>query len=412
MTEWKSLLNNYWTGFSKYCDHVTKVDIRQVNLLFATNVAEEGLDIQTCCLIIRFDLPSTVASYIQSRGRACMQESEYLLLVERISFSWYAQNPAPVFIYLDDLDGVTCHVVLPSNAPIHCVEGPSCASKEDAKKAASLLACKKLYELGSLMDHLLPTQKEKIEIFLENLHDKLVNSSDDFSRAELHETIVPSALQMDWRGSASHLTFHFYHMIFIPKPRDWCYRRFGHLLALPLPKEAEDMQVDLHLARGRIVETILIPSGVISFSETERVEGGRFQEMCLKLMLDRSGVRDDYVQLGTCIPWEAHIRETTPVVAHNSMDPFIRCSGRALIHGCVNSKEIYSAIPKTPRLGRREPNAPSTSHNNTLGRCTAYASNRRDQWRKRDVSQTHSYIPLASLLLFFHYYHYNSTFTK
>ncbi|XP_031480421.1 endoribonuclease Dicer homolog 4 isoform X3 [Nymphaea colorata] len=333
----------------------------KVNLLFATNVAEEGLDIQTCCLIIRFDLPSTVASYIQSRGRARMQESEYLLLVERnnidelnlvndfisgekhmnneilnrtsdetfdvVEDSIYKVektgasissacsvsllhhycsrlphdeylNPVPEFFYLDDLDGVTCHVVLPSNAPIHSVEGPSCASKEDAKRAASLLACKKLYELGSLTDHLLPTPKEEIEIFSENPHDKLVNSRDDLSRAELHETVVPSALQVDWRGSASHLTFHFYHMNFVPKPRDRCYRRFGLFLALPLPKEAEDMKVDLHLSHGRIVETKLIPSGVISFSETERMEGGRFQEMCLKLMLDRSELRDNYVQLG------------------------------------------------------------------------------------------------------------------
>ncbi|KAF3779118.1 hypothetical protein EJ110_NYTH33689 [Nymphaea thermarum] len=34
---------------------------------------------------------------------------------------------------------------------------------------------------------------------------------------------------------------------------------------------------------------------------------------------------------------------------------FIRCSGRAFIHGCVNSKERYSTFPRTPRLGRREP---------------------------------------------------------
>lgn len=54
-----------------------------MNLLVATNVAEEGLDIQTCCLVVRFDLPETVASFIQSRGRARMQKSEYVFLVER-----------------------------------------------------------------------------------------------------------------------------------------------------------------------------------------------------------------------------------------------------------------------------------------------------------------------------------------
>lgn len=46
-------------------------------------MGEEGLDIQTCCLVIRFDLPETVASFIQSRGRARMPQSEYAFLVNR-----------------------------------------------------------------------------------------------------------------------------------------------------------------------------------------------------------------------------------------------------------------------------------------------------------------------------------------
>lgn len=57
--------------------------IWQLNLLVATKVGEEGLDIQTCCLVIRFDLPETVASFIQSRGRARMPRSEYAFLVDR-----------------------------------------------------------------------------------------------------------------------------------------------------------------------------------------------------------------------------------------------------------------------------------------------------------------------------------------
>lgn len=57
--------------------------LHQLNLLVATNVAEEGLDIQTCCLVVRFDLPQTVSSFIQSRGRARMLTSEYVFLLER-----------------------------------------------------------------------------------------------------------------------------------------------------------------------------------------------------------------------------------------------------------------------------------------------------------------------------------------
>ncbi|KAI3750881.1 hypothetical protein L2E82_21772 [Cichorium intybus] len=53
-----------------------------VNIIVATSILEEGLDVQKCNLVIRFDLASTVCSFIQSRGRARMQDSDFLLLVK------------------------------------------------------------------------------------------------------------------------------------------------------------------------------------------------------------------------------------------------------------------------------------------------------------------------------------------
>lgn len=55
----------------------------QVNLLFATDVVEEGIDVPHCSSVIRFDLPKTVRSYVQSRGRARQTESQYILMLER-----------------------------------------------------------------------------------------------------------------------------------------------------------------------------------------------------------------------------------------------------------------------------------------------------------------------------------------
>eukprot|EP00897_Mesotaenium_endlicherianum_P000763 jgi/Mesen1/10688/ME000009S10474 len=54
----------------------------KVNVLVATNVAEEGLDIAHCHTVIRFDLSKTVRSHIQSRGRARMQGSSYIAFAE------------------------------------------------------------------------------------------------------------------------------------------------------------------------------------------------------------------------------------------------------------------------------------------------------------------------------------------
>jgi len=55
----------------------------KINLLICTSVAEEGLDITQCSTVIRFDLPFTEASYIQSRGRARKPGSLYAMFVNQ-----------------------------------------------------------------------------------------------------------------------------------------------------------------------------------------------------------------------------------------------------------------------------------------------------------------------------------------
>lgn len=53
----------------------------KANIIVATQILEEGLDVQSCKLVIRFDQSTNVCSFIQSRGRARMKGSEYLLIV-------------------------------------------------------------------------------------------------------------------------------------------------------------------------------------------------------------------------------------------------------------------------------------------------------------------------------------------
>lgn len=53
-----------------------------VNVLIATSVVEEGVDVPKCNLVLRFDFPPNFRSYIQSKGRARARMSQYILYIE------------------------------------------------------------------------------------------------------------------------------------------------------------------------------------------------------------------------------------------------------------------------------------------------------------------------------------------
>lgn len=52
------------------------------NCLFATSVAEEGLDVPDCNLVVRFDQYATMIQYVQSRGRARKLNSTFIHMIE------------------------------------------------------------------------------------------------------------------------------------------------------------------------------------------------------------------------------------------------------------------------------------------------------------------------------------------
>ncbi|KAL3629633.1 endoribonuclease Dicer [Castilleja foliolosa] len=380
----------------------------ELNLLVATKVGEEGLDIQTCCLVIRFDLPETVASFIQSRGRARMPQSEYAFLVDsgnpreisliehfkideakmneeistrkpRVPITDFEEstykvdatgatissvlsisllhrycsklphdeyfNPKPQLFYYDDADGVVCNIILPANAPIHQIVSAPQSSTEAAKKDACLKACKALHEIGALTDYLLPEQDDKCEESAPDSYDS-DGGNDEDSRAVLYEMLVPAALRKPWTAVGNSTSFSSYYIKFCPNPADRTYKRFGLFMKEPLPEEAGKLKVDLCLARGRMVMTQLIPTGVSSFNKDEIAAAEMFQQLFLKIILDRHKLIPEYVVLENNDVYEASSSTfylLLPVILHEH--------GKISVDWTLIRRTLSSPIFKHPGVG-------------------------------------------------------------
>ncbi|XP_021927095.1 endoribonuclease Dicer-like isoform X2 [Zootermopsis nevadensis] len=75
----------------------------ETNILVASDVLEEGIDIQKCNLVVKFDMPKNYRSYIQSKGRARHQSSKYYMMVScslaspfRLKYQGYTQTEKEV----------------------------------------------------------------------------------------------------------------------------------------------------------------------------------------------------------------------------------------------------------------------------------------------------------------------------
>ena len=81
---------------------------RRKNLIIATSVLEEGIDVSACNVVICFEKPQSLKSFIQRRGRARKSSSKYIIMFEEGSGSTAAQTWQELEdnlkqIYLDDM---------------------------------------------------------------------------------------------------------------------------------------------------------------------------------------------------------------------------------------------------------------------------------------------------------------------
>lgn len=84
-----------------------------LNVLIATNIVEEGIDIPNCGLVIMFDEIKSYRSYVQSKGRARMQFSKYIVLndVPRETFLARLRGYREVEMLLNKVSFLVLHTI-------------------------------------------------------------------------------------------------------------------------------------------------------------------------------------------------------------------------------------------------------------------------------------------------------------
>lgn len=72
-----TLLITYIINVLLFC----RFNNNDINVLITSEVLEEGIDIQTCNYVIRYDSPKNFPSYVQSKGRARSPSSQFIIMV-------------------------------------------------------------------------------------------------------------------------------------------------------------------------------------------------------------------------------------------------------------------------------------------------------------------------------------------
>lgn len=77
------------------------------NLIISTNVLEEGIDISACHLVICYDTPPSLISFVQRRGRARQKESTFVIMlaegdIDGTLKNWQQLEDEMIRAYQDD----------------------------------------------------------------------------------------------------------------------------------------------------------------------------------------------------------------------------------------------------------------------------------------------------------------------
>ena len=109
----------------------------EINVLIATAVVEEGLDIPKCNLVFRFNKPPNFSSYMQSKGRArARQNASYVLLVDESDEKTFSKDSNDYHSY-EEIEKVSfiIFILYMSELQLYC----TVLRKKSTKKKISIL---------------------------------------------------------------------------------------------------------------------------------------------------------------------------------------------------------------------------------------------------------------------------------
>lgn len=83
----EAILNNSFLSLT-----LEKFKNKETNCIASTDVLEEGIDLQMCNLVVAFEAPDTFRSYVQARGRARDDKSNYVVMIEEFDKDKFEQK--------------------------------------------------------------------------------------------------------------------------------------------------------------------------------------------------------------------------------------------------------------------------------------------------------------------------------
>ncbi|CAA7048554.1 unnamed protein product [Microthlaspi erraticum] len=263
----------------------------KVNLVFTTDVVEDGLQVPNCSCVVCFDLPKTVCSYSHSQELAKHSNSKSIMFLERGNTKQRdhlyelmrrevpMRHPETPNLKLCPPPVTNGHgekqetgaSVIPDSSITVFDEAASTQTKTDPPSGNEQPATKKLRQSDALSQC---STKEKV------VSSKIKPSSSSAGskkRKELHGTIRANALSGAWGENLDGAIFQAYKFDFCCNISGEAYSSFSLLIESTLAEDVGNVEMDLYLVR-KYVKASVSPCGQIHLSHEEMVKAKYFQQ--------------------------------------------------------------------------------------------------------------------------------------